>query len=269
MERPRAGLSPEQLDQYAAEGVVRLPGAVASPDVEVMAEVLWRRLRTRHGVFRDQPKTWIIPHPAQLTAKTDELAAMASPTVLAVLDQLLGVDGWTPPERWGLPLITLPGFADAWDVPHKGWHLDIQAAADSPRVARIFVLLSDLAPGGGATGYVAGSHRVLRALARDAGRTLKSGAAREQLVARHPWFAALFARPDGGDRRARFMNREGDAGGVPVRVGEMTGHAGDAYVMDPLILHTTAPNASATPRMMLTEWVYGRDEAASITPPER
>lgn len=259
MAQPRNGLTPEQLDQYAAEGVVHLPAAVPLADVEAMAEVIWRRLRTRHGIRHDQPRSWITANPAQLTAKTDELAAMASPRLLAVLDQLLGVGGWTPPERWGLPLVTLPGFAATWDVPHKGWHLDIQASAEAPRVARIFVLLADLAPGGGATGYVTGSHCVLQALAREAGRTLKSGDARELLTARHPWFAALFARPNGEDRIARFMAEASDAGGVPVRVSEMTGRAGDAYVMDPLILHTTAPNASSTPRLMLTEWVYGRD----------
>lgn len=231
--------------------------------------MVWRRLRTRHGVQRDLPATWVTAHPAQLTAKTPELAAMASPRVLAVIDQLLGVDGWTPPERWGLPLVTLPGFAQAWDVPHKGWHLDIPATAEPPRVARIFVLLADLPPGGGATGYVAGSHRVLQALARGAGRPLKSGDARQLLSARHPWFAALFARPDGGDRLAPFMHQSGNTDGVPVRVGEMAGRAGDAWIMDPLILHTTAPNASATPRLMLTEWVYGRDEAAPLTPPGR
>jgi hypothetical protein len=181
----------------------------------------------------------------------------------------LGVGGWKEPERWGLPLVTLPGFADSWEVPHKGWHLDIQAAATSPRVARIFVLLSDLAPSGGATGYVAGSHRALQALARDVGRSLKSGEARKLLEARHPWFAALYARPDGSNRHARFMEQAGDAGGVPVRVGEMTGRAGDAYVMDPLILHAVTPNALATPRLMLTEWVFGADEPAVVTPPGR
>lgn len=257
MEHP--GLTPAQLAQYAAEGVVRLPGAVPASDVQALTEVIWRRLQTRHGIFRDRPQTWTVPHPAQLTARTGELDAMASPLVLAVLDQLLGADGWKPPDRWGLPLVTLPGFAERWDVPHKGWHLDIQAAAEPPRVARIFVLLADLAPGGGATGYVAGSHRVLRALARDAGRTLKSGDARDLLVKRYPWFAGLYARPDGADRRARFMDQPGDAEGVPVRVGEMTGRAGDVYVMDPLILHATTQNMRATPRLMLTEWIHGRD----------
>lgn len=252
------GMTPEQLETYKTHGVVRLPAAVPTATARALAEIVWRRLRTRHGIVLARPETWTIPHPAQLAAKTDELAGMASPTVRAVLDQLLGADGWAPPERWGLPLVTLPGFAPCWDVPHKGWHLDLPATAEPPRVARIFVLLRDLEPGGGGTGYVTGSHRVLRTLAREAGEPMKSGEARERLAAHDPWFAALFSRADGGDRRARFMDTRGEAGGVPVGVGEMIGKAGDVYVMDPLILHALMPNARPEPRLMLTEWIYGR-----------
>lgn len=262
MESPRAGFTPEQFEQYESEGVVRLPDAVPLPAVESMLAVLWRRLATRHGVARDRPESWNVANPAQLTAHTDEFAAMASPQVLGVIDHLLGPGGWTPPPRWGLPLVTLPGFAERWDVPHKLWHLDLPATATPPRVARVFLLLSALNPGGGGTGYVAGSHRVLRDLARDAGHPLRSGDARKLLTAREPWFEALFTRRAGEDRIARFMQPGGSANGTPVRVGEMTGAAGDVYVMDPLILHGTMPNAGTTPRLMLTEWIYGRDGTA-------
>lgn len=258
MERP--GLTPEQLAQYESEGVVRLPAAVPLPDVEAMVAVLWSRLATRHGIRRDQPATWHTANPAQLTSNKDDFAAMVSPQVLAVVDQLLGPGGWKAPPRWGLPLVTLPGFVTRWDVPHKRWHLDLPATPQPPRVARIFLLLSPLLPGGGGTGYVAGSHRVLRDLARETGRKLKSGDARKLLTAREPWFEALFSQRPGENRTARFMQAGGMAGDVPVRVGEMTGEAGDVYVMDPLMLHGTMPNAGATPRLMLTEWVYGRDD---------
>lgn len=263
MENPQTGLSPEQLARYAAEGVVHLPAAVPRADVEAMAEVVWRRLRVGHGIYRDRPETWTQPHPAQLTAHNAELAAMASPTVRAVIDQMLGEGGWVEPPRWGLPLVTLPGFAAQWDVPHKNWHLDIKATAEAPRVARVFVLLGDHPPGAGATGYVAGSHRVIRALVRRQGRTMRSGEARELLMAREPWFAALMSKPDGSDRRARFMQRDGEADGVPVRVGEMAGKAGDAWFIDPHILHAMTPNMAAAPRMMLTEWVYAWGETAT------
>ena len=54
------------------------------------------------------------------------------------------------------------------------------------------------------------------------------------------------------------MLETGEADGVPVHVGEMTGRAGDVYVMDPMTLHAMTPNVSDAPRMMLTEWIYGR-----------
>jgi hypothetical protein len=259
MERTHTGLTPQQLEQYRTEGVVRLPGAVPLPDVKAMLAVVWRRLRTRHGIDERRRESWIVPHPAQLGATTEEFAAMASAPVRAVFDQLLGPGGWKPPARWGLPMVTLPGFATRWDVPHKGWHLDMPATPQAPRVIRIFLLLAPIAPGGGGTGYVLGSHRVTHELAREAGRPLHSGDLRKLLTAREPWFEALLTRRKGEDRIERFMQTEGRAGDVVLRVGEMTGDAGDAYVMDPLLLHATMPNAAPSPRLMLMEAAYGRD----------
>jgi hypothetical protein len=251
------GLTSQDLERYAAEGILRLPGAVAPDAVAAMADVVWRRLHARHRILRDRPDTWTTAHPAQLTAQTDELSAMASPTVRAALDQLLGPGAWREPARWGLPLVTMPGFSAAWDVPRKGWHLDIQATAETPRVARIFVLLADLEPGGGATAYVGGSHRLVRDLAQEAGRPLRARDVRDRL-AQDPWFAGLFGKSVGEGRRARFMDTAAMVRGVRVRVGEMTGRAGDAWLMDPLTLHAATPNASARPRMMLADWVDGR-----------
>jgi ectoine hydroxylase-related dioxygenase (phytanoyl-CoA dioxygenase family) len=259
MTGPRAGLTPEQAEAYATEGVVRLPAAIPPDDIAAMLTVLWRRLEARHGAARDRPETWTIAHPAQLTSNVDQFAAMASPTVLAVLDQLLGEGGWQTPPRWGLPLVTLPGFADRWDVPHRNWHLDAAATTEAPRVVRFFAVLAPSRPGGGGTGFIAGSHRVVRRLATQEGKTLNSGMVRKLLVAREPWYAALESRRPGEDRVARFMSRDGVMEGVPVRVCEMLGEPGDVILMDPLVLHGTAPNAGDTPRMMLTQWVYGTD----------
>lgn len=267
MEHPRAGLTQDQAETLARDGVVRLPGAVPLPDVEHMTATLWGRLKARCGAIRDRPETWTPPRPAQLTSRVDEFTAMASPKVRAVLDDLLGA--WKTPPRWGLPLVTFPTGEDHWDVPHRNWHLDLAAKAETPRVARLFVVLAASQPGGGGTGYVAGSHRVLRRLAARAGKPLRSGEARKLLVAQEPWFAALETLRKGEDRVARFMAADGVADGVPVRVCEMLGEPGDAIFMDPLMLHAMAPNVRETPRMMLTEWVYGLDETAGSKPPGR
>ena len=63
----------------------------------------------------------------------------------------------------------------------------------------------------------------------------------------------------GEDRKERFMDEAGDASGVPVQVREMLGEPGDVLLMDPHMLHSFTPNTRATPRMMLTAWVYGGD----------
>ena len=257
MQGAPAGLTPAQAETYAAEGVVRLPGAVPLPDVEAMWAALWKRLESRHGLWRDRPDTWTIANPAQLTADNRDFAAMGSPQVRAVANQLLGEDQWKEPPRWGLPLVTLPGHYDRWDVPHRGWHLDIAATPEPPRVARLFVILARSEPGGGGTGYIAGSHRVMRQLAQREGQPLNSGMARKLLIAREPWYAALESRRKDEDRAARFMAEAGAVDGVPVRVGEMLGEPGDVILMDPLMLHATMPNARETPRMMLTQGVYG------------
>ena len=46
--------------------------------------------------------------------------------------------------------------------------------------------------------------------------------------------------------------------GVPVRVCEMLGEPGDVILMHPLMMHAPTPNVLATPRMMLTQFAYGR-----------
>ena len=258
MAHPRTGLTPEQAEEYETRGVTRLPAAIPARDVEAMAAVVWRRLRARCGALPDRPDTWTVERPAQLTSHVDEFAAMASPTVQAVLDDLLGAGGWKTPTRWGIPLVAFPGFAKAWDVPRQHWHLDVQATPRPPRLARLFAVLSPSRRGAGGTSYVAGSHRVIRELARREGRSLRSAEARKLLMATEPWFAALATHREGEDRVARFMDEPGVAAGVPVQVGEMLGEPGDVILMDPLMLHSLAPNVRETPRMMLTEWIYAK-----------
>jgi hypothetical protein len=56
--------------------------------------------------------------------------------------------------------------------------------------------------------------------------------------------------PGPEDRVAAFMERATDVDGVPLRVHEMTGEPGDAYLLHPLLAHSAAPNALDAPRVM-------------------
>lgn len=223
------GLTPEQRETYDRLGVVRVPGAVLRRDAEAMADALWDELERRHGLHRRRPETWTVERPfhLQAVARSGAFATMASPRVRAVLDELLGT-GWIEPRWWGLPLVAFPS-PGAWSPPNRDWHLDGQATAN-PRVARPFVLLASLEPGGGGTCCRAGSHHLVRALAQEAGRPLPSRVARAMLTGR--------------------LDR--------LELVEMTGEAGDLVLMHPLMIHAPARNARTTPRLVVTQWVEAR-----------
>jgi hypothetical protein len=247
MKDPRDVFTTAHAETYARDGVVLLPGAIPIGDIEAMAATLKRKLAAR-----PQPTA----RPSRLSSRTGEFDAMASPAVRAVLDVLLGP--WEEPAHWGLPLVSFHTGQAAWDVPHEHWHIDLGARPGNLRLARIFAFLAPSRPGGGGTGYVAGSHRLFEALFEQTGGALPSAQARQRLEARSPWFAALTSRHDKGERVRRFMETGSELDGVEVRVGEMLGEPGDVILMHPLILHAPTPNVLTTPRMMLTQFVYGR-----------
>ena len=248
MKGTREILTPALAEEYAREGVVRLPGAIPANDVKAMAAALWRKLEARPGRAA---------RPSQLSSKAGEFDAMASPMVRALLDEVLG--DWEEPARWGVPLVAFRTGERRWDVPHQHWHLDLGIRPDEDRrLARVFAILEPSRPGGGGTGYVAGSHRLFEALARQQGRKLPSAKAKALLAERAPWFAALSSPLAGEDRVRRFMEDGAEVDGVHVRVCEMLGEPGDVILMHPMMLHAPMPNVLATPRMMLMQFVYAR-----------
>jgi len=247
MTKVREVLTPDLLEEYRREGAVRLAGAVPPRDAEAMAGILRRKIEAR-------PKPG--SRPAKLSSRTGEFDAMASPTVRTVFDELLG--DWEEPDHWGLPLVSFHTGEDRWDVPYQHWHIDLGARPLDPRLARLFVVLATSRPGGGGTGYIAGSHRLIQAHIQAAGRPEPSAQVRKALAARSPWLAALTARPTGEDRIQRFMEEGSELDGVTLRVCEMLGDPGDVIVMHPLMMHSPMPNVLTTPRMMLTQFAYGR-----------
>jgi hypothetical protein len=247
MRNPRDVFTADHAETYARDGIVRLPGAIPIRDVEAMAAALRRKLAAR-------PQR--TARPSKLSSRTGEFDAMASPSVRAVLDIIL--ENWEEPENWGLPLVSFHTGEKVWNVPREHWHIDLGAGPGNLRLARIFAFLAPSRPGGGGTGYVAGSHRLFEAMFEETGGALPSAQARQRLEARSRWFAALSSRHDKGERIRRFMETGSEIDGVKVRVGEMRGEPGDVILMHPLVLHAPTPNVLATPRMMLTQFVYGR-----------
>jgi ectoine hydroxylase-related dioxygenase (phytanoyl-CoA dioxygenase family) len=121
------------------------------------------------------------------------------------------------------------------------------------REVRTFALLATHLPGGGGTLVVAGSHRLVTALAEHIALPSRSTATAvaKKALASDPWFKELFDSDHQPGRLDRLMNDGAVVNGIPVRVVELTGGPGDVFVMHPWTLHAVSPNRRGTPRLML------------------
>jgi ectoine hydroxylase-related dioxygenase (phytanoyl-CoA dioxygenase family) len=106
------------------------------------------------------------------------------------------------------------------------WHRDIaQSKLCAIPGVQAFVLLDDLSPHGGATLALAGSQRL--------------------------------QMPSGGMQSIARLIKDGSDGtvvvdGIRLSILEMTGKAGDVYLMDMRVIHTPSINAGRNVRMMAT-----------------
>jgi ectoine hydroxylase-related dioxygenase (phytanoyl-CoA dioxygenase family) len=142
-------------------------------------------------------------------------------------------------------------------VPHQSWHFDVPADPSNGECVgvQVFAYLDEVAPGGGGTVVVAGSHRLASRLAAEGGGSeLRRSADLRRLLERaDPWFRTLFARDGCEDRVSFFMRERAD---TPGRVAELAADAGDVVLMDLRLLHAAAPNCGTTPRLMVAQHVY-------------
>lgn len=123
-------------------------------------------------------------------------------------------------------LVSLPRQG-TWTLERLNWHTDITPSAGEPGCDGIqaFVLLDDVQPKGGATLAISGSHRL-------AGRQDENRRLRQHLRS--------------GQDPTQVLGHSG------LSIVEMSGQAGDVYLMDMRLLHSPSINASDRPRLMAT-----------------
>lgn len=245
----------ESFDQLAREfadrGVVKIEGMLDAGKAHA-ARAMIEELAREHGVLT--ASRWMksasrfgYPKPfrSALNAltKSERFPDLVGAPMAALAERLVGapVTVLAPGQQL---LFTLPGEG-SWSVPSDVWHIDIGRPGDgaSPGL-QAFALLGDVAPRGGGTLVVAGSHRLHNHSGELSSKQLK------QALGREPWFRALF--DPGRAPIERLDAAKGRAEDVELEIVELTGRAGDVYLMDLSVLHTPAPNASDTARMMLT-----------------
>jgi hypothetical protein len=248
--------------QFHRTGLLRLPGAVAATDIEAMVDRIWEHLDRSYGIVRDRPETWTVGTPSGLRAITaaPQFQALGSTAVRDAVDDLLGEGRWVPPRRWGRLLVTFPSGAAEWDLPRGGaWHNDFVPPRPEGglRAVQLFVILTDLPARGGGTLVLTGSHHLIGRYLADSGAAPHPRQLRHVLGA-HPWLRDLWqpSRCASAEQRIhRFMTDGTRIGGVDLRVVELTGRAGDAYVMHCDTFHAAAPNCRHEPRLMATNIV--------------
>lgn len=118
-----------------------------------------------------------------------------------------------------------PPAQGAWTLEGLNWHVDI-AENQRARIKGIqaFFLIDDVVPHGGATLALAGSHRI--------------GVQRTPAAAQ---LRGLLRNPLDLERRLHELG---------ITIVEMSGRAGDVFMMDMRLLHTPSVNATKNMRMM-------------------
>ena len=151
-------------------------------------------------------------------------------------------------------------------MPWKSWHID--HAWLEPKVPlralKVHAHFGATASRAGGMTILAGGHHVIDAIARSLPpfppRT------RGESSARRSWERTRTCGPSAADvgddaaanraRIERFVDREEEVLGFPVRVVENTAEPGDVLLVHPLTLHTRPTNAGTVPRSLLNKDLY-------------
>jgi hypothetical protein len=237
--------------------MAHIPALVPKTAIDEAAAHVWALLARKHGILRERPETWKTESPSKLQelSRSGAFDGLGDPGLRAVLGEVFEARGWTAPANWGQALVTFRAGHAAWNVPSIAWHLDFSdpdVLRPWPRCVRVFILLEPLAPGGGGTVYLSGSHKIVMQLTAEA-RTAddrRCAPLKEALKRESPWIMDLCSPGVEAGRVERFMDRGETVRGVHLRVAEVAGEAGDVFVMHPAVLHAAARNARPTPRMM-------------------
>ncbi len=232
-------MNESQAREFVERGVVPLRGIVPRPLVAAAREWIAAELervklkvngRIDPSKVRDLPIFQQTTRLGQMVRGGPAIDGLFTDGLRAVTDALAGVT--LAPAHPQL-LLSLP-HKQEWSLRASSWHLDLKAPKDD-RVLGVqaFVLIDDVKPRGGATLALAGSHRLhhvepgcgaLHHLHRDGAFTSSPEAFLEVRTLR----------------------------GVPLQIVEMSGRAGDVYLMDLRVLHTPSINAQRAVRMMAT-----------------
>lgn len=256
----------QTIQHFRAHGWMRVPHAFSQAAAMAMRDAVWRALASV-GVDRDRPSTWTVTRPTRLQQLKEDpvFHAVGGAPLRAAIDAIFAGRPYEAPKNWGAFFIAFPSDVE-WRMPTSGWHIDAcyTGAVWPTGGVLTHALFGDVPPRGGGTLILSGSHRLVHQWFKNnpPPRGARSADMRK-LLRQHPYIRDLHAEGDRDERIARFMERAEEVDGVPLRVAENTGNAGDVIVLHPLVLHVAAPNTAAAPRFLLSggvttdQWGWG------------
>ncbi len=255
-------LSRDDVESFMERGFVRVESAYDPEDALAAQKVVWRHLEER-GVFESDPSSWQTPM-IRLNEGYDspEFERCNTERLADDMEDFVGRDRLRQrsTHAWGWwPVNFFFGGDAPWDIPRVGWHWDGQHFrhyVDSPEQGLLVLcVFSEIAPRGGGTLVVEGSHRVVAKFLAQHPEGMEHKAAIAEVTSTHPWFQSLTASaadeplsPD--ERIARFMQPSVDLEGVTLRVVETTANPGDVILCHPFLFHATSQNTRHVPRFM-------------------
>ena len=252
-------LSPEDIASFEQQGYVYLPKAFSRADALAIQDSIWSQMQEQ-GIDRNDSSTWPTDswHGVKLKDNPSLERSISSPRLCGAIDQLLGSSNWRVPNRWGGYLISFPtGVAQDWELTSQGWHWDdtlINHFEQSNTGLFVFTLYSDVQAHGGGTLVVPGSHRLIEQFFRrlsPVDQHLKQKSLKQRFAQSKPWLAELTGLTrESANRTQRFMEEATEVDSVPVKVIELTGEPGDAYLCHPAIYHAASPNHAEVLRFM-------------------
>lgn len=220
-----------------------------------MRNTVWQAL-SAIGIQQDRPDTWTVERPTHLQhLKADPVfKAIGSPALFTAIDCIFAGRSYQRPKDWGAFFVAFPS-AKTWCVPSSGWHIDANYVSSlwPAGGVKTFTLLGDVVPRGGGTLVLSGSHRLVHSWFQNNPPPVGARSAdMRNLLQLHPYIADLHRAGEPEDRIARFVDQPEQVDGIPLRVIEMTGGAGDVFLLHPLVLHVAAPNNAPEPRFLLS-----------------
>lgn len=245
-------------NQLETDGYVYLRQGIGREIAESVANDVWAYLEPV-GVFRDRTTSWPIGRPQRgpvFRAIRDYEEGLL-PLFTDNFEQTMGelID---PSLRVGQEQILYMTFPNSdhdhkrWRVPWASWHNDFTGdGTGSTRAYLGFVLLNDVEPGGGNLVLLTGSHRLEEVIAPQHASAIMKQLSRKSTVLERLW-----DRKE--DAQGALVGERCTVDGVELRILEMTGNAGDLFLLNGSLLHAPTANERPDARIAAKCFLYFR-----------